>query len=183
MKKLNRKGFTLIELLAVITIMGILLLVAITAISRKIENSRPDTFVDISKTYINAVRNAVLADELTCGDKGSVASVGNGKYYFKINSKQQQTKDLMQSGGQSSWGNSDVEGYVLWDKQASSDNSSTLTFEVLLVDAGAHGIDSSVLEKSLTRANVKTKASKSAGGTGDAEIAYPTTTATECTLN
>ena len=32
MKKLNKKGFTLIELLAVITIMGILMLVAIPAV-------------------------------------------------------------------------------------------------------------------------------------------------------
>ena len=172
MKKLNRKGFTLIELLAVITIMGILLLVAIPAISRTIENSRRDTYVDVAKTYINTVRNAVLADELTCGTNTSVGATANGTYHFDIktggtDATSTQTRDLMESGGLSSWSNSNVEGYVVWTKSGSGERTTT-SYSVFLVDEGGHGIEgkagsgtsitySAVAENDLSRSKVSTK--------------------------
>ena len=166
MKNLGRKGFTLIELLAVITIMGILMLVAIPAVSRTIENSRRDTFATLAKQYITTVRNAVLADELECGPepRKTVGSMPNGTYYFKINTAPQtgdnvyissQTSDIMEKVGKSSWGNADVSGYVQWTKTAVGEKTKT-TYSIALVDTGKHGIASSTLEESITRTNVVT---------------------------
>lgn len=190
MKKLGRKGFTLIELLAVITIMGILMLVAIPAVSRTIENSRRDTFADVAKNYINTVRNAVLADELKCGTSDtSVGATANGKYFYKINTKSgteaaQQTEDIMESGGLSSWSNADVEGYVEWEKKGDGERTKT-TYKILLVDAGAHGIDTSTLDTSITRSSVKTSTTVIANDTTK-KVTYPVTTGdnayTECKL-
>ena len=107
MKKLNKKGFTLIELLAVITIMGILMLVAIPAVSRTIENSRRSTFANTAKSYINAVKNAVAADEFDYAVSGSekkpISAAPTGYYYYSFTSSDNSGKDLMEQGGKSSW--------------------------------------------------------------------------------
>ena len=118
-KKTNSKGFTLIELLAVITIMGILMMVAIPSVSRTIENSRRDTFADVAKSYINTIRSSVLAYKLECGtaNKIIVGATQDGVYYYEIDTQAQGTIDLMESGGNSSWSNSDVSGYITWYKK------------------------------------------------------------------
>ena len=95
----------------------------------------------------------------------------------------------MESGGLSSWSNSDVEGYVEWTKTNTSGSGESAqetertktTYSILLVDAGAHGIESSTAETSITRSSVKTSAAKAANNTSKA-VTYPGTGYTECTL-
>ncbi len=174
MKK-NNKGFTLIELLAVITIMGILMMVAIPAVTRTIENSRRDTFSTVAKSYINAVRENVLADNIDCG--GTVASAtANGTYYIKIDADSDATKDLMEQGGRSPWGNSNVMGYVKWVKKNSSTGGVVTEYSIKLGDSAGHGFTEEVTEKSVTRSNVSTS-----GATPSASDAPASASA--CTLN
>lgn len=152
MKSLGKKGFTLIELLAVITIMGILMLVAIPAVSRTIENSRRDTFADNVKTYINTVRNAVLADELKCGATGAevtVSSLPDGIYYYEIDTTAAGTKDLMEKVATSSWGGADIEGYVKWIKK-----DGKTSYYAFMTDKSLHGMNAEAAEDSITRTSI-----------------------------
>ena len=158
----SKKGFTLVELLAVIVIMGILMMVAIPSISRVIENSRKDTFVDIAKSYANAAKTLWTADTLTC--EGTVASaVDDGDYYILINtteSARTMLPVLVDQGGKSSWGNRDVNGYVRVHVETVTDNNGepkrTTTFYVGLSD-GTHGLidEGSMTSDSLKKGNVK----------------------------
>ena len=160
MKKINSKGFTLVELLAVIVIMGILMMVAIPSVTRTIENSRKDTFVDIAKSYANAAKTLWTADGLTCG--GTVSSaVDNGDYYILINTKDGARNSLpvlVEQGGKSSWGNRDVNGYVRVNISTTTtgEPKRVTKFYVALSD-GTHALldDGRLTSDTLKRGNVK----------------------------
>jgi type IV pilus assembly protein PilA len=61
MKKVNNKeGFTLIELLAVIVVLGIIMLIAVTAVSNVINSSKTNSFKTSAMMVAKQVRNEVL---------------------------------------------------------------------------------------------------------------------------
>ena len=159
MKKMNSKGFTLIELFAVIVIMGILMMVAIPAMTRYIENSRKDTFIDTAKQYVNSVRNMWASDSLSCDVTGGTSivsgAVGDGDYYVVIDSKND-PNGLIDSGGKSSWGNREVLGYV-HVKVSSTSGKAKTTYGIYLTD-GEHGTDGELYQadSKLSRGNILT---------------------------
>ncbi len=83
----NKKGFTLIELLAVIIILGILMIIAIPAVTEYISSSRKNAYITTASRYIDGVRNKINAAEIPVYDKeatyyipGSCVSMEKGGY-------------------------------------------------------------------------------------------------------
>ena len=155
MKKMNKKGFTLIELLAVITIMGILMLVSIPAVSRTIENTRRSTFANTAKTYINEIKTAVASDELKCSST-MISALGTGNYYYEFDSNNNSGKDLVEQGGRSSWGNVHVKGYVRVQKTVNANGKTKYTYYIKMTDTQGRGIQTETEETNITRSSVAT---------------------------
>lgn len=53
--------------------MGILMMIAIPAVSRIIENVRKDSFINTARSYANAAKTTLTADSLTCEGTSATA--------------------------------------------------------------------------------------------------------------
>ena len=154
------------------------MLVAIPSVSRTIENSRRDTFMDNTLIYVDTVRTAVLSGEMVCGGVDANAAE-NGDYYYVVATSTdfgsetdvQGTKDLMETVAKSSWGSVDLGGYVKLSKTLSGERTVT-TYSVCLADTQGHGMNGFTLEKDMSRSKILTES---------AECTAPSD-ATVCTL-
>lgn len=145
MKKLlkDNKGFTLIELLAVIVIMGILMIVAVPAVTKYINNSKKDTFYNTASAYINSARYMLLNDEYTC----QTPSNDGEKVYITIDQI-----DLDNDKSKSPYNaDFDTTSYVL----VSSDDKGKLTYSIVLRDQRNNGTTGLVKENDLARGKIK----------------------------
>ena len=184
MKKINSKGFTLIELLAVIVIMGILMMVAIPSVSRVIENSRKDTYVDIAKSYANAARTLWTADGLSCTSESIPSSAtDDGDYYVLIDTEHPDNVPvLVDQVGKSSWGNRNVEGYVrinVTTVTATGAETKRVTKLYVALTDGTHFVDDAKVSDNLVRGDVVMKID-STEKTAIAGIVDGTTTVSKC---
>ncbi len=64
----NKKGFTLIELLAVIIILGVIMLIAIPSVTRLINDSRKNAYVDTAKQIVKGAIPLVNGGEIEVYD-------------------------------------------------------------------------------------------------------------------
>lgn len=60
---MNKKGFTLVELLGVIVILGIVLTIAIPAVSNYIDKTKREGFVTVLREYVSAVQKGMTAED------------------------------------------------------------------------------------------------------------------------
>ena len=65
----NNKGFTLIEILTVIIILGIIMIIAVPAVSKYISESKDTTYIKTVNKYIDEAINEVTALEYSVGNK------------------------------------------------------------------------------------------------------------------
>ena len=67
-KRKRKRGFTIIELLAAIIILGILLIIAIPAISKYLDSSRSDSYIATAKNIMASARNIVNEGKISFYD-------------------------------------------------------------------------------------------------------------------
>lgn len=73
MKKLNKKGFTLVELLAVITILGILMVITVGALFRHLVNSKQQAMETIASSSYDGMVMYMMDNNIMLNKNESIS--------------------------------------------------------------------------------------------------------------
>ena len=65
---MKKNGFTLIELLAVIIILGVLMIIAVPAVTKYINDSRKDSYVSVARNITGGVRTQLHSGHYNMDD-------------------------------------------------------------------------------------------------------------------
>ena len=68
-KKPKKKAFTLIELLAVIIILGILMIIAVPSVTKYINSSKKEAYIDSAKEIISGAKYFVNSGNVELNNK------------------------------------------------------------------------------------------------------------------
>lgn len=71
----NNKGFTLVELLAVIVILAIVMLIAVTSVGPIMDKARKSAFVDEGLAMVDTARTAYVTEQMDSPDIKATTSV------------------------------------------------------------------------------------------------------------
>ena len=131
----NKKGFTLIELLAVIVILGVIMVIAVPAVTKYINQSRKDSFASTAEMYIDAAQKAISAGDLTEPTTSSSAPL---KIFLK-------DLEIQKGGKESPFGGE----YYLDSSyiKVTSDNQGNLTYRITMSDKKDNSIINKTLEE------------------------------------
>ena len=103
----DKKGFTLVELITVIVIIAILMMIGIPSISKYIDDSRKDAYIDTAINYTEAVRNNL-------NTQTTLLRTTNSQYLYLIpvSNQEEDTCVILESGGDSPFDDHWVYAYV-----------------------------------------------------------------------
>ena len=75
MKKINKKGFTLVETLTVIVILGLIMTIAVSSVTKYITTSKKKTLVQTIASYIDEIKLQVNNREYNMRAKNTIYAI------------------------------------------------------------------------------------------------------------